>query len=623
MTTSAQLTGDWQLLDWVATADGGSVTRPFGDHPTGILVYSADGTMITTICPSERPRLASGDALVGGPDAERLRSAETFIAYSGRFHLEGEDVVHEVGMSLYPNWVGTRQVRHIRWSPDGATLELSTDPVTMQQGRAVQRLTWQRLGAAAGVEGHRPGSTDTRALERAHRIALDFLAGLPDRHVGATADAATLLERLGGPVPESGTDDARVVEELAAAVEPGLVATAGPRYFGFVIGGSVPAARAVDSLVGTWDQNAALFISSPAAAVTEAVTADWVLDLLGLPGTASVGFVTGGQMANFTCLVAARHAVLERVGWDVERDGLIGAPGVQLVVSAESHATMLAALRLAGLGSGRALRVPTDDQGRMRADALDRVLDGVSGPVIVCAQAGNVDTGAFDDIAGIAASTRARGAWLHVDGAFGLWAAASPSRRHLVSGLELADSWATDAHKWLNVPYDSGLAIVADPAAHHAAMTVRGAYLIRGRDGERDNHDWVPESSRRARGFAVYAAIRSMGRSGIADLVDRSCRLATRMAERIGEEPGVLILNDVVLNQVLVRIQPQDERDADDMTRAAIAGVQADGTCWLSGTRWHDQQAMRISVSGWSTTEADIDRSADAIRRVVRAVLAR
>jgi len=464
--------------------------------------------------------------------------------------------------------------------------------------------------------------TDTRALVRAHELALEFLASLPDRPVGPSADAASLMATLGGPLPESGEDALAVVEHLARAVEPGLVATAGPRFFGFVIGGGVPAARAVDSLVGTWDQNAALFAASPAAAVVEEVAAGWILDLLGLPDTASVGFVTGGQMANFTCLAAARHAVLANAGWDVERDGLIGAPHVNVVVSAESHATIMAALRLVGFGSGRAITVPTDDQGRMRGEALRAVLDTLDGPTIVCAQAGNVDTGAFDELDAIVGLTRPRGAWLHVDGAFGLWAAAAPGRRSLIAGLPLADSWATDAHKWLNVPYDSGLAIVADPAAHHAAMTVRGAYLLRGRDGERDNHDWVPESSRRARGFAVYAALRNLGRSGVADLVERTCSLAARMADALGEEPGIAILNDIVLNQVLFRVEPQDGRDADELTRAAIAGIQADGTCWLGGTRWHDQQAMRISVSNWSTTEADIDRSASAIIRVVRAVLA-
>lgn len=472
------------------------------------------------------------------------------------------------------------------------------------------------------TDAETPPLTDVRALVRAHQLALEFVASLPDRPVGARADASTLLARLGGALPDHGADALVVVEEFARAVEPGLVATAGPRFFGFVIGGSVPAARAIDSLVGTWDQNAALFASSPAAAVVEEVAAGWILDLLGLPATAGVGFVTGGQMANFTCLAAARHSVLQRVGWDVERDGLNGAPKVNVVVSAESHATILAALRLVGFGSGRAIAVPADAQGRMRGDALRTVMESLEGPTIVCAQAGNVDTGAFDELDAIGALTRARGAWLHVDGAFGLWAAAAPERRHLVAGLALADSWATDAHKWLNVPYDSGIAVVADAAAHHAAMTVRGAYLVRGTNGERDNHDWVPESSRRARGFAVYAALRSLGRSGVADLIERTCRLAERMADALGEEPGIAILNDVVLNQVLLRVEPQDGRDPEALTRAAIAGIQADGTCWLGGTRWHDQQAMRISVSNWSTTEADIDRSAEAILRVVRGILA-
>ncbi|MEJ7748442.1 MAG: aminotransferase class V-fold PLP-dependent enzyme [Candidatus Limnocylindrales bacterium] len=464
--------------------------------------------------------------------------------------------------------------------------------------------------------------TDVSALVRAHELALEFIESLPERPVGARASAADLHEALAGDLPEIGLDPVAVVEELVRAAGPGLIGSAGPRYFGFVIGGSLPAARAVDWLTTTWDQNAALFATSPAASVVESVTAGWILDLLGLPAGASVGFVTGAQMANFTCLAAARHAVLERVGWDVQLDGLNGAPPVNVVISQEAHATILSALRMLGFGSGRALRVPTDAQGRMRGEALRQVLASVDGPTIVCAQAGNVDTGAFDELAEIAELTRARGAWLHVDGAFGLWAAASPDRRDLVAGGELADSWATDAHKWLNVPYDSGIAIVADPAAHQAAMTVRANYLLRGRGSERDNHDWVPESSRRARGFALYAALQSLGRRGLAELIERDCRLAMRMAGLLSREPTVTILNDVVLNQVLVRIEPVSGGDGDTLTRAVAAGVQAEGTCWLSGTRWHDQDAMRISVSNWSTTETDIERAAAAILTVVRRELA-
>ncbi len=603
----------------MSEGEDGSTGCRSARHRTGILVYSPGGTMITTIASTARPSLSSSDPLQGGPAEERLGSAETFIAYSGRYTDDGLDVTHTVEMSLYPNWVGTRQVRHVRLSPDVADPGAEHRPVPDGWPAGCPATD---LGASVLTAADHGSLTDVQALTRAHELALEFVASLPGRPVGARADAATLLATLGGPLPEVGEDALSVVDHLARGVDPGLVATAGPRFFGFVVGGSVPAARAIDSLVGTWDQNAALFIASPAAAVVEDVAAGWILDLLGLPTTASIGFATGGQMANFTCLAAARHAVLERAGWDVEQDGLIGAPSVNIVVSAESHATILAALRLVGLGSGRAIRVPTDAQGRMRGESLAAVLADLDGPTIVCAQAGNVDTGSFDELAAIGALTRATGAWLHVDGAFGLWAAASPGRRHLVDGLGLADSWATDAHKWLNVPYDSGIAIVADPAMHHGSMTVRGAYLLRGRDGERDNHDWVPESSRRARGFAVYAALRSLGRAGVADLIDRGCRLAVRMADVLGEEPGISILNDVVLNQVLLRVEPQDGRDPDVLTRAAIAGIQAEGTCWLGGTRWHDRQAMRISVSNWSTTEVDIDRSAAAILGVVRRVLA-
>ena len=465
--------------------------------------------------------------------------------------------------------------------------------------------------------------TDTRALlTRTSEIAGDYLDSLGRRRVGGPVDMPALRAALGGPLPETGTDPAIVVEWLAGAADGGLVASAGPRYFGLVIGGGVPAALAADWLVATWDQNAFTFVSSPAAAVVEEVAAAWLVELLGLPGGTSVGFVTGATMANFTALAAARHAVLARAGWDVERHGLQGAPPITVVTHQGSHVTVYASLQMLGLGrEGERVRtVAADDQGRMRPDALRAELASIDGPVIVCAQAGNVNTGAFDPFAELVPTVRERGAWLHVDGAFGIWAAAVPSMRGLMAGAADADSWSTDAHKWLNVPYDSGLVFVRDAAAHHAAMTLGAAYYVETAGGERDNYNWVPESSRRARGFAVLAALRSLGRAGLVDLIERNSRLARRMADRLVGGPGVRILNDVVLNQVLVRFDAlgpdPDGSLGDTRTRAVIDAVQRDGTCWLGGTLWQGRAAMRISVSNWQTTESDIDVSADAILRV-------
>jgi len=455
-------------------------------------------------------------------------------------------------------------------------------------------------------------------LERVHRLASQFLGTLSARPVGARTNAESLRAALGGPLPETGADPLEVIEALARGVEPGLVAMPGPRFFGFVIGGSLPAALGADWLTSTWDQNAGMFAGSPAAATVEQIAAGWLLELLRLPPTASVGFVTGGQMANFTCLAAARHEVLRRAGWDVERDGLHGGPPLHVVVGAEAHVTIFAALRMLGLGEGRARRVATDAQGRMLPEALHQALQGCDGPIIVCAQAGNVNSGAIDPLRELAHVAHARGAWLHVDGAFGLWASAAPALRQAVEGIELADSWATDAHKWLNVPYDSGLAIVAHPAPHRAAMSSRAAYLVQSPDGEREPMDWVPEVSRRARGFAVYAALRSLGRQGVAELVERCCRLARRMADRLSAQPGVAILNEVSLNQVVVAFAPPPHVDAEGFTQAVVQRIQREGTCWLAGTTWRGQSGIRISVSNWSTTEADIDRSADAILEAYR-----
>jgi glutamate/tyrosine decarboxylase-like PLP-dependent enzyme len=454
------------------------------------------------------------------------------------------------------------------------------------------------------------------ALDRVREFARQFLAGLPERRVGAREGFAEMVAALGAPLAEKGLDPEVAIEALVGAVEPGLVASAGPRYFGFVIGGSLPAAVAADWLTSTWDQNSGLTATSPAAAAAAAVVAGWVKDLLGLPASAAVGFVSGCQMANFSGLAAGRHAVLARAGWDVEKNGLQGAPEVHVVIGEEAHATILSALRMLGLGEGRAHRVAVDPQGRMRADALEEILAGLDGPILVAAQAGNVSTGAFDPFGEIARLVHAKNGWLHVDGAFGLWAAAAPERRHLLKGVADADSWATDGHKWLNVPYDSGMVIVREPQNLKAALTKSGAYLIR-TETARDNHDYTPDSSQRARGFVLWATLRSLGRDGVGTMVERCCSLATRFAERL-RAGGVVVLNDVVINQVLVRFAAPTGRDAGAFTKAVVARVQNGGVTWASGTNWHGQECLRISVSNWSTTEADIDRSADAILAAFR-----
>ena len=449
------------------------------------------------------------------------------------------------------------------------------------------------------------------AMRRAAELGLGYLATIGERHVGSTADAAAIADRLGGPLPEQGLGATRVVEELAEALDPGLVASAGPRYFGFVIGGALPASAAVDWLTTAWGQNAALHALSPAAAGAEEVAGRWMLELLGLPADASFGLPTGAGLGNAVGLAAGRHAVLARAGWDVEADGLYGAPEITVVIGEEAHATLLTALQYLGLGRDRVTRVPTDDQGRMRADDVLSVVARSDGPLIVCAQAGNVNTGAFDPVGQIADALSGReGTWLHVDGAFGLWAATSPGLRHHVEGVDRADSWSTDAHKWLNVGYDCGFVAVRDPEAHRAAMSATAAYLLR--SDQREPWEWVLDSSRRARGFALYAAIRSLGRSGVQELVERCCSLARRFADALRSEDGVEVLNDVTLNQVLVRFGD------DDRTREVIARVQRDGTAWMGGTTWHGMAAMRISVSSWATTEADVDRSLDAILRCAR-----
>jgi glutamate/tyrosine decarboxylase-like PLP-dependent enzyme len=463
-------------------------------------------------------------------------------------------------------------------------------------------------------------------LRHAAELAIGYLSSLDDRPVGGPVDLAALRAALGGPLPEGPTDPRDVLDELVTGADRGLIASAGPRYFGFVIGGAMPAPLAADWMTSAWDQNAGLYAISPAAAVAEEVAARWLVELLGLPDGTSVGFVTGATMANFTALAAARHAVLANLGWDVERRGLQGAPDVTVITHQGTHVTVYASLQMLGMGrEGERVRViASDDHGRMVPDALRSELATIDGPVIVSAQAGNVNTGAFDPFEALIPIAHERGAWVHIDGAFGIWAAAVPSLRHLMAGHAGADSWSTDAHKWLNVPYDSGLVFVRDAAAHHAATTLGAAYYVETAGGERDPYNWVPESSRRARGFTVLAALRSLGRSGLVDMIERDTALAARMAARLADGPRVRIINDVVLNQALVRFDgvPDDADGSagDRRTRAVIDGVQRDGTCWLGGTVWHGRAAMRVSVSGWRTTEDDIDRSAAAILRVLAAV---
>ncbi len=443
-------------------------------------------------------------------------------------------------------------------------------------------------------------------LEETAARAAAYLVGLGARGVFPTAEALRGLERFAEALPEEPSDPAATLRLLDTIGSPATTATAGPRYFGFVIGGAMPATLAANWLAGAWDQNAGMVAGSPVGARLERVASDWLVDLLGLPADTATAFVTGATMANFSGLAAGRHAVLRSAGWDVEADGLFGAPPITVVVGAEAHTTVHKALGLLGLGRKRVAVVPVDGQGRMRAEALP----AISGPTIVCVQAGNVNTGAFDPPEVIARAHDA-GAWVHVDGAFGLWAAASAPRAHLMAGYARADSWATDAHKWLNVPYDSGLAFVRDEAALRAAFSIRAAYLVHATD--LDPMDHTPESSRRARGIEVWAALRSMGRAGLRDLVERTCRHASRFAEEL-RRAGFEVRNDVVLNQVLVSF------GSDERTRRVVAALQEDGTCWCGGTQWQGRAAMRISVSSWATTEDDVERSLDAMIRVARGV---
>jgi glutamate/tyrosine decarboxylase-like PLP-dependent enzyme len=445
-------------------------------------------------------------------------------------------------------------------------------------------------------------------LESAAERALRYLDGLGERAVAPDPVAAERLHELDEPLPSGPTDPSRVLELLDERFSPATMAMAGPRFFGFVIGGTLPVTIAANWLATAWDQNTALYRATPATSHLEQRALAWLLELFGLPAECGGAFVTGATVANLCALAAARHHVYATSGWDVESDGLIGAPELTVVIGDEAHPSVFKSLGLLGLGRSRVRKVPVDGQGRMRADLLPEM----SGPTIVCAQAGNVNTGAFDDLAEISARAHAAGAWVHVDGAFGLWAATTPARAHLVRGMTDADSWATDAHKWLNVPFDSGLAFVRDREALRAAMAITAEYLPTETE-QRNPADYVPELSRRARGVEVWAALKALGRSGVAEMVERACRHATRFAEGLADA-GYEILNDVALNQVLVSF------GVGDATERTIAAVQHDGTCWCGGTVWQGRAAMRISVSSWSTTEEDVERSLEAIVRCAEAV---
>ena len=434
-----------------------------------------------------------------------------------------------------------------------------------------------------------------------------FLESLPERRVTAASGADDLARALGEALPRRGKPASEVLAQLDEIGSQGTVASAGPRYFGFVTGGAVPAALAANWIAAAWDQNAFSEVSSPISAAVESIALRWVLELLGLPETSGAAFVTGATMANFAALAAARRSVLLAHGCDVDRTGLHRAPEITLVAGEQAHATVFKVFGMLGLGREQVIWVPADGQGRMRADALPKF----AGPAIVCTQVGNVNSGAFDPVGAICDAVKQEDVWVHVDGAFGLWARASRKFGAPAEGIERADSWATDAHKWLNVPYDSGLAIVRDADALRSAMSLEAAYLPE--RGGREPFDYTPESSRRARGLEVWAAIASLGRDGVADLVERCCRHAQRFAEGL-RGAGCEVLNDVVLNQVLVCFG--DDRTTSEVIRR----VQRDGTCWCGGTRWGGRTAMHISVSSWATTSDDIERSLAAILGIVRGV---
>ncbi len=449
---------------------------------------------------------------------------------------------------------------------------------------------------------------------RAAELAVGYRTGMAEARQGPAATYHQMRDVFAATLPETGADPLGVIEDLARRAAPGLQAVTGPRFFGWVMGASHPAGVAADFLTSAWGQNAGNHLAMPAAAAVEEIAAGWLLDLLRLPAECSVGFVTGATLANFTCLAAARGEVLRRAGWDVEAQGLFGAPPIRVLIGDDAHTTVFSALQFLGLGHDRVIRVATDAQGRMIPAAFAAALDQGDGPVIAIAQAGQINTGAFDPVGELVALLAGRNAWLHVDGAFGLWARACPDVAHLGAGLEHADSWATDGHKWLQTPYDCGYAITRHADAHRRAMTIAASYLPAAEAGDRDPSHYVPELSRRARGFATWAVIRALGRGGVAELVGRHCRIARRMAARLGGAVGVQVMNDVVLNQVIVRFgADRDGAESDRLTRAVIEDVQRDGEAFAGGAKWRGHWVMRLSVTSGATTEAEGERAAAAI----------
>ena len=461
------------------------------------------------------------------------------------------------------------------------------------------------------------------ALEIAAREALAYRRGVAGAERTPVAGYAAMLAAFSAPTPDEGAAGPAVIEELVRLATPGVRATTGPRFFGWVIGGSHPTGVAADWLAAAWGQNAGNLVAAPAAAAAETVAAGWLLDLLRLPSTATVGFVTGATVANFVCLAAARSEVLRRSGWDVEADGLFGAPPVTVLIGADAHATVFSGLKYLGLGARRVRTVATDDAGRMDPADFERALAASTGPAIAIAQAGQINTGACDPFAALAPMARERGAWLHVDGAFGLWAQACPSRAHLTAGVEAADSWAVDGHKWLQTPYDCGYAIVRDGEAHRRAMAVSASYLPPAEGAERDPSAYVPELSRRARGFSTWAMIRRLGRAGIAELIERNCALAERMAGALAAEPGAALVAPVELNQFMIRFgADRGDAEGDRLTLATIQAVQADAVAFLGPAQWRGRWVMRVSVTSAATTGADIDATVASVLAAWRGVKA-
>lgn len=463
---------------------------------------------------------------------------------------------------------------------------------------------------------------DNRELfSKAADHAARFRDGVAEGPQRPRKDYAAALADFSEDLPEESAPMASVLDDLAAKAEPALHAMTGPRFFGWVIGGSHPMGVAADFLTSAWGQNSGNHTVAPAASAVEAVSSRWLLTLLGLPPSCSVGFVTGATVANFTCLAAARGEVLARAGWDADALGLFGAPPISVLIGDDAHTTVFSALQFLGLGHDRVIRIATDDQGRIKPEAFAEAVAAVEGPCIAVLQAGQINTGHCDDFVRLIPMAKSKGAWVHVDGAFGLWAKTSARRRHLTDGVELADSWATDGHKWLQTPYDCGYAIVGNELAHRRAMTIAASYLPLAREGERDPSHYVPELSRRARGFSTWAMIRHLGRSGIEAMVDRCCDAAEKIATMLASEPGIAIDNSVVLNQAIVRFGadlPAEQADA--LTTAVIAELQRVGRVFAGGATWRGRQVMRLSVCNYQTDMAEAEKAGEAIISAYRAV---